>query len=216
MTGRVATQLTDGPSNERQVRASTRRSGSTCALARWVPRRLSGGEEAQGVVEFALMATVLLTLFLGAIDYGRWLYYGTAVQSAARVGAETASNHCPFAAGGCGSNPAAVGDAFVQWKTYCEAESYVVLKPTYQSCTAGTSSTWTPTCSSSCTGCTYDICVSPATRSTGTQVTVYVGYSFKPISFLMAPFFADQSCYTGDSTATNHHTICASAVGLVS
>jgi Flp pilus assembly protein TadG len=175
-------------------------------------------EKAQGVIEFALMFSVLMLLFLGTVDYARFLYYDTAIRSAARVGAETASNHCPLP--GCSSSGSPVADAYVAWQTTCSPQPYVTLQPQYTPCQApaGASSTWTPACSTNCTNCTYDVCINPAagSRSQGTQVTVTVGYSFKPLTFLMDQFFPEQSCFTGDSTATNHHTLCAASVGRVS
>ncbi len=173
-------------------------------------------ESAQGLIEFALILTVLMVLFLGAVDYSRFLYYDQALQSAARVGAETASNHCPDASSSCGQTLVATADPYVLWSTYCEAAPYIKAKPGYTSCIAGSSTSWTPTCAqSSCTPCLNDICVSPSIRASGTQVTVAMGWSFKPISFLMSQFFSDTSCFTGDVTTVNHHTICASAVGKV-
>ena len=52
------------------------------------------GERAQGLIEFALMAPILMMLFLGTVDYGRFLYYSVAINNAARLGVETAVNHC--------------------------------------------------------------------------------------------------------------------------
>jgi hypothetical protein len=52
--------------------------------------------------------------------------------------------------------------------------------------------------------------------STPTTVTVYVGYNFTPISPLMQQFFPVKSCFPGDDTTANHHTLCAAAVGKIS
>jgi hypothetical protein len=173
-------------------------------------------ENAQGVIEFALVSTVLMLLFLGTVDYARFLYYDVAITSAARVGAETAINHCPFASSNCGVTPTAVSDTLVLWTAYCEATPSPKLHPQYNGCENGTSSTWTPTCVGTCTNCAQDVCVSPSTRSSGTQVTVSVGYSFEPFTPLMGAFFSDVSCFAGDDTSVNHHTICAKSTGLVS
>lgn len=173
-------------------------------------------ESAQGLIEFALILTVLMVLFLGAVDYSRFLYYDQALQSSARVGAETASNHCAYASSSCGQTLVATSDTYVLWSTYCEAAPYIKATPGYTTCIPGSGTSWTPTCAqSSCTNCLNDICVSPSSRASGTQVTVAMGWSFKPISFYMSQFFSDTSCFTGDSTSVNHHTICASAVGKV-
>ncbi|MGH2443661.1 MAG: TadE family protein [Chloroflexota bacterium] len=176
---------------------------------------LRRGEHAQGLVEFAILATFLFFLFQGTIDFARVMYYQNAITATARSGAEVASNHCAFS-GSCGTNSTPVSDAFVMWSTYCEANPYAKLQPSYTSCSASSSKTFTPSCSGTCTPCAQDICVSPSSRTTGTKVTVTVGYSFHPLTLLMAPFFSDQSCFTGDDPATNHHTLCASATGRVS
>jgi TadE-like protein len=178
----------------------------------------SDGERAQGVVEFGFVITIVALLFMGTLDYARFLYFDVAITSAARVGAETASNHCAFASTNCNVNPTVVADSFVMWNTYCEAVPSPTLRPQFTDCGASGGTSFTPACVSgdSCTPCTEDICVSPSARSVGTQVTVSVGYSFKPYTLLMAPFFPDKSCFTGDTASTNHHTICASSVGRVS
>lgn len=212
------------------------------------------GEEAQGVIEFALMAMVLMYFFLGTVDFARFIYYSDALTSAARVGAEVASNHCAYEDYGCGTtnNGTYVTDNFVMWATYCEAQSTVNLnlgqytvgapntspvttspyanngsKSTLGPCQADdTSSSWTPTCANGAactTPCTHDICVAPATRSSGTLISVSVGYDFQPITPLMGQFFSAKQCWaTTDSPApsqsdpsSNKHTLCAKAVGKV-
>src|SRR5579872_2268444 len=90
-------------------------------------------EDAQGVVEFALVSVVLLWLFLGTVDFARFLYYDVGITSAARVGAETAINHCPFASSNCGVSPTVVPDTLVLWRTYCEANPAPALTPKYTS-----------------------------------------------------------------------------------
>lgn len=87
------------------------------------------GEEAQGLVEFAIMAMVLIFFFLGTVDFARFIYYSNALSSAARVGAEVASNHCAYSDYSCGTtnNGTYVTDNFVMWATYCEAQSTVNL-----------------------------------------------------------------------------------------
>ena len=183
-------------------------------------------ERAQGVVEFAFIITVLMLLFLGTVDYARFLYYDTAIRSAARVGAEYATNHCtnetncpdPLSAQN------AVTDPYILWATYCEANPYVSLQPSYSSCTPGTDVSWAPSCAVlACQSCTNDICVYPATRKPGDSVTVSVGYTFHPIAFMLDWIFTAGQCWTAaggasqdDSIATNGHTLCATSVGRVS
>jgi len=183
-------------------------------------------ERAQGVVEFAFIVSVLMMLFVGTVDYARFLYYDTAIRNAARVGAETASNHCAYP-GSCGQDPSPVSDTYILWSTYCESNPYVSLNPAFASsnCQPGSSSFssgWTPSCTSSapfsCSPCVNDVCVSPGdgSRSSGTPVTVTVGYKFHPIAFLLDWVFTPQSCFSGDTTSVNGHTLCASATGRVS
>lgn len=198
-------------------------------------------EEAQGLIEFALIGTVLLYLLLGTVDFGRFLYYDTAIRSAAETGAMVASNHCAYADYACGTTTSgsAVSDNFVMWSTYCEAApsvnlnlgQYLVGQPNTLStgtsaytpngsigaCAANDSSaTWTPTCASSatCTPCANDICVSPASRNLGSPVSVSVGYDFQPIAPLVSVFFQPRQCWPNDPS-TNNHTLCATAVGQV-
>jgi Flp pilus assembly protein TadG len=191
-------------------------------------------ERAQGVVEFAFIVSVLTLLFVGVVDYSRFLYYNTAIQSAARVAAEDAGNHCINATNCADPNTAsttATTDTYVLWDAYCEAQPYVSLTPAFTSCdNNGSSSSWTPTMSGSGSNCANDVCVYPAcastlscSRSSGTQVTVSVGYKFHPIAFLLDWAFQEKSCWTASggasqdvSVASNHHTLCATAVGRVS
>jgi hypothetical protein len=179
-------------------------------------------ERAQGVVEFAILISILLFFFLGTIDFSRFIYYDTAIRNAARIGAEVAGNYCYVP--GCGSQSSPTGDNIVMQATYCEATqntmagglAAVQLAPT-TSCTPCTTSACNPCSSSTCTPCTKDICISPSgTRTAGTDVTVYVGYNFQPISFYMTPFFSSQTCFPWGSASENTHTLCASAVGHVS
>lgn len=174
------------------------------------------GERAQGVVEFAILVTILALLFMGTLDFARFMYYDTAIVSAARVGAETASNHCPFPSTNCARDATPVSDTLVMWSTYCEAQPALVLRPTFTSCRAGSvAPAWTPSCTSgnACSSGVGDIQVSPSPRTTGSDVTVTVGYSFKPYTLFIAPFFPERHCWTGDNAS---HTICASSTGRVS
>lgn len=210
-------------------------------------RQRGHGEEAQAVLELLIVVPVLLYCFLGVIDLSRFLYYAGALQSAARVGAESASNHCPYAGAACGESGTAVGDTFVIWATYCEAATAVNLNlgqypigqpnttpsanqayrsTTISPCTADdTSKNWTPSCNngSSCANCMTDICVAPSARSSSTELTVSVGYDFRPITPLMDRFFSNQQCWLATDTpaptvsdpASNAHTLCARAAGGV-
>jgi hypothetical protein len=195
--------------------------------------RMHRDEGAQGLIEFAILASALMILFLGTVDFSRFLYFDNAIRSAARVGAETAGNHCMPS---CGQTLTTVD--FVVQSAACEAN--IGLKPQpLQGCTNCKLTTSSPIqCNdpynpSSATysavnpcnpSCTQDVYVSPqyapgsalSPPSTPTLITVVVGYSFEPISPLMSAFFSEVSCYSGDSTSSNHHTLCATAYGKVS
>lgn len=189
-------------------------------------------ERAQGVIEFALIVSVLMLLFLGTVDYARFLYYNTAVTNAARVGAELAGNHCvneTICADPNTASTTVTGDNYVLWAAYCEASPYVALTPSFSSCdNSGKLASWSPSCSSGCSGglgssCTNDICANPASRSQGTQVSVTVGYKFHPIAFLLDWVFTEHQCWTtgggassDDNISQNHHTLCATSTGKVS
>lgn len=203
------------------------------------------GEEAQGVVEFALISMIMLFFFLGTVDLGRFFYYGTAVRNAARVGAEVASNaSCPnvFLCGRL--DPTLIND-YVMQATVCEPNGAqrVVLQPTLNcstcidsECTGATS----PCSSTACTPCDKDVCIERfnqcastpcdpcasslqgapyATSTNGQCVRVIVGYNFKPISPLIGKFFGSKQCWTAATGArvddSTTHTICATATGKV-
>jgi Flp pilus assembly protein TadG len=208
----------DSERGERSVRDMVRRGRLRFAEAmRW---RIRGnrGESAQGLLEFALVATILMLFFQGAVDYSRFLYYDSAITTAARTAAETASNHCAYRLS-CAISSTATSDDWVVQAAYCEAQPEVTLSPAASTCTP----CLTTSCSSPCTGtcingvCTQDVCISPSgSRSTGQQVTVTVGYHFGFLTPLIGNFFPDRSCFSGDVAGTNHHNICSASVGQVS
>ncbi|HZU14469.1 MAG TPA: TadE family protein [Chloroflexota bacterium] len=86
-------------------------------------RRLAAAsrdEGAQGLIEFAILSAFLSFLALGIIDFSRFMYYQTAVQDAARVGAEVAIYHCP-SAGNCDQNTTPLTDDIVIQAVMCDA-----------------------------------------------------------------------------------------------
>src|SRR6266567_8284067 len=91
-----------------------------------------GDESAQGMIEFAFMIMFLMLLFLGSVDYGRFLYYDLGISSAARVAATTASNHC-VSRQNCGDYSTGSGDAWVIQSAYCES-TRLGLQPSVTSC----------------------------------------------------------------------------------
>jgi Flp pilus assembly protein TadG len=181
---------------------------------------LHGSERAQGLVEFAFIAPTILLIFLGVIDYSRFMYFNQAISSAARVGGDTVINHCAYHAT-CGMTDTPVGDDFVVQAVYCDASPHVQIQPqaaTCASCLTTACNSPVTICDASCLAqiCLKDICINPlaANRTNGVDVTVTVGYSWKPITPLISAFFPDKSCWSQDP-ASNHHTLCASATGNV-
>jgi Flp pilus assembly protein TadG len=184
----------------------------------WSTRR--GRERGHAMLEFAFIAPVVVLIFCGVVDFSRFLYYDQAVVGAARSGTEMAINHC-VSHSSCGITDSPVGDDFVVQAVYCSAMPQVQLHPqasTCASCLTVNCSAATPICDTSCLAniCVQDICTNPlaASRTNGVQVSVAVGYSFKPFTPLLSMFFPDKQCWSGDSL-TNHHTICATSTGAV-
>jgi Flp pilus assembly protein TadG len=183
--------------------------------------RTNRPEDGQGVIEFAIISVVLLSFFLGTVDFARFMYYDNAIRDSARVGAETAINRCAnrFA---CNFTSPMTSNYIFQ-NTVCDAQPYVSLTPAVTTCTpcnVGASGCADPCPASGPSACAdcgadQDVCISGA-HTSGQMITVTVGYRFKPISFLMAAFFPDSSCFSGDDTTFNHHNLCASSSGRVS
>jgi len=175
-------------------------------------------EKAQGVIEFALLATIMMFLFLGTVDFSRFLYYSQAISGAARAGAESATNHCSSRTN-CTKDTAMVGDDVILHATVCAAQPYVTIYPAVNSCATpcdtGTCSTSCPNTATSC--CLNDVCISPsyANRLSGTAVEVDVGYNFRPMTPLIAPFFHSGTCFSQSSGSESTHTLCATAYGRV-
>lgn len=178
-------------------------------------------EQAQSLIEFACIVPILVVIFLGVTDYSRFMYSNQVIVSAARAGGDAAINHCVYHAS-CGMTDTPVGDDFIVQAVYCDASPHVQLQPpvsTCASCLTTTCTSPTSICSAACLAeiCVNDICIDPlgATRTNGMDVTVTVGYKWEPITPLIGQYFPARSCWPSDSL-TNHHTLCASAVGSVS
>ena len=73
-------------------------------------RRIIRGKRGQSLVEFALIAPVLIILMLGTIDYGRVYFAYVSVTNGARNGAHFASGSATAAADIDGIRTAATGD----------------------------------------------------------------------------------------------------------
>jgi hypothetical protein len=148
-------------------------------VSRPAARFVRRGEGAQGVIEFALILTVLMLVFLGTVDFSRAFYYQTGVDNGARVAAEAAINHC-YSHSSCGAVSTASTVDDVLWSAYCEAKQYLTLKPTYAANSTKAPSTGVcalppgqtlssgaiigDACATGCSGgsganCTYDTCV---------------------------------------------------------
>lgn len=163
----------------------------------------------QAVVEFALLITVLFFIFLGVVDFARFMYDETALQNSVRQGVEMAMNHCPNP-GNCGLSSTPTSSSIVLWATSCESQGVLNLQPSFTSCSPGTGPAWTPTCAGACSNCVADICDAVS----GNTVTVSAGYTFTPFTPFISTFFPVQSCFSGDASA-NGHTLCARVTGVV-
>lgn len=125
-------------------------------------RHARPGERGQTLVEFALAASIALTLILGVIEFGRALYAYDLVAQAARVGTRYAAVHATIPPHDCSN--ASVGT------TPCETDitAYIKTKMTGVDLTKiATTFTWEPA-SSTCT----------AKASPGCYVQIEVDYHF--------------------------------------
>jgi hypothetical protein len=182
------------------------------------------GEQAQALIEFAVLGLVLISIFAGVVDFSRFMYYTSAISSSARVAAEIAGNPCETSFN-CGrvSSTETLSDDYILQSAHCEATPYLNVKPVVDcgTCVQSVCASGDP-CSVACSPCSFDVCIarSPTgTPTSGQQVTVWVGYNFVPITPIMNKFFPTQACWqTGDGAPSNDataHTICAKAVGRV-
>ena len=73
-------------------------------------RRLTRRESGGSVIEVALLAPVLMLIFFGMIDLGRWVFLGIEVSSAARAGAQFGAQSLANAYNTAGVQAAAQAD----------------------------------------------------------------------------------------------------------
>ena len=196
------------------------------------------GERAQGVIEFGVIATVMMLIFLGTVDFARFMYYGTAIRNAANTAAQVETTGCVNGQV-CGNLYVSTTDDFAEQAAVCEGRPYVSLLPyptasSWDFCNACLQSGVTCNSNDPCldpggtttnvcgAGCTQDVCICRAGTCPATGipahadlVTVSVGYKFTPFSPLINKFFPRRQCWSGDSTASNGHTLCAMATGRV-
>jgi Flp pilus assembly protein TadG len=168
-------------------------------------------EEAQGVIEFAIIATALLLMFLGTVDFSRFMYYNTAISSAARVGASLGTNAC-LTPDLCGRSYVP-SDDYIMQAASCEAKPFVTLQPQIDCNTCIKAACTAPSAVTACAG--EDICVqrTPAgAAARGQTVVVTVGYHFNFVSPIIGQFFPNKLCFTGDTLA---HNLCSHSTGIV-
>jgi TadE-like protein len=189
-----------------------------------VRRPFKNGEEAQALVEFAILGLVLIFIFSGVVDFSRFMYYSSAISSSSRVAAELAGNPCEtsFICGRV-STTEAISDDFILQAAHCEATPYLNVKPAVDcsTCVQSFCASGDP-CPVTCSPCSFDVCIArnpTGTPVSGQDVTVWVGYNFVPFTPIMNKFFPNQQCWkTGDgapSTDGTAHTVCTKAVGRV-
>src|SRR5947209_6231190 len=90
--------------------------------------RFHRGERAQGVVEFAAIATIMMMVFLGTVDLARFMYYGTAIRNAASTAAQVETTGCVNGQV-CGNLYVKTTDDFAVQAAVCEGRPYVTLSP---------------------------------------------------------------------------------------
>lgn len=133
------------------------------------PRRRQLG---QGMVEFALVAVLLVPVVVGVFDVGRAVYADNSLASAARQGARYASVHCSYQLG-----PAYTAASVTDWM---ERQGWTLDPEKLQV-------TVTPSDGSQC--------VQP-----GTPITVTLRYSYVPVTPGVAQMAATGIPLTGAAT----------------
>ncbi len=93
-------------------------------------RRIIRGKRGQSLVEFALIAPVLIILMLGTIDYGRVYFAYVSVTNGARNGAHFASDSSTAAQDTDGIRTAVLGDTSDLLDTSSENPAVVVATGT--------------------------------------------------------------------------------------
>jgi hypothetical protein len=79
-----------------------------------LPRRQSGDQEGQGLVEMALILPVFLLILIGIFDVGRAVYTNSALSQAAREGARLAAAEASWVGvtgSGCVADAGAIGSS---------------------------------------------------------------------------------------------------------
>jgi Flp pilus assembly protein TadG len=122
-------------------------------------------QRGQSVVELAIAIPVLIVLLLGAADMGRVFYFGIAVNSAARAGAQYGSQSVITAADSAGMKAAAQTDA----------SNMPGLSVTASQCTCASSSTVNVCPSSYCTNSPNATYVEVDTQAPFHTVVTYPG-----------------------------------------
>ena len=198
--------------------------------------RRGRNENAQSVIEFALMSMILLLILAGVVDFSRFMYYQTAVDNATRDGLVLVMEPCPDR--DVCTHYKATSDDFALQAARCSGQPYLNLQPVVSctQCITSTCTTGSPcTDTSAGTGCLAthpDVCVQrgatvtaahasscsslyPSTitsASIGQAVVVNIGYDFEPVTPLLKPFFPQKTCFPSDTTV---HTLCGTLAGRV-
>jgi Flp pilus assembly protein TadG len=82
-------------------------------------RRFSRNENGTSAVEFALVAPILILIFMGTVEFGRYAYYAILASHAARAAASWGAQNTTTAKSGTGMQAVASADAggLVNWTT---------------------------------------------------------------------------------------------------
>jgi Flp pilus assembly protein TadG len=136
------------------------------------PDAFHGDRGGQGLVEFALVAPLLLLLILGTVDLGRGFYYAIGISSAARAAALSASR-----------DPAAAISRAAVRQRVCDETGWVA----YRDATACSQLTALEVV------CTPN---DPTVLVRDPKVTVRVTYRYGLVSFYLAPIIGNPAATT--------------------
>jgi Flp pilus assembly protein TadG len=146
-------------------------------------------QRGSSMIEFSLVALVLIMLVLGTVDFGRALYTDHAVANLARVGSRWAAVH-----GSTSTTPAASSDV----QTYVQGRNSpllttgsITVTTTWPGKTFSTISPSSPTCPASATG-------SP--NSPGNIACVQVQYTY---NYMVMPFASKTFTKTSEMVISN-------------
>ena len=99
--------------------------------------RLVRSEKGTAVVEFALVAPILIFLFMGVVDVGRYCYYGIVTAHAAASGVQFGSQNVITALNGTGMQSATLQDAASLPNATVSTQHFCSLNGAVASCGTG-------------------------------------------------------------------------------